>query len=109
MQNPGQRTPKFLAIAATADGANTIIAAIAGTRIQVISYVVMVTTSGNVEFQDTDGTVLATFPLSANGGVSYAGGLYAPAIETLPGKGLRINNPAGVDTYGHLCYLETAP
>lgn len=105
---PGRAEPKFVRVNAVADGDNVVIAAVAGKRIRVISYVLMATAAGTISIQDTAGTpvVLAQFPLAANSGVSYAGGLEAPAFETGPGLGVEINNPVGVDTLGHIAYLE---
>ena len=99
---------KFARINATADGANTVVAAVTGKKIRVLGYALSVTAAGTIAIQDTAGVpaVLAQFALAANGGVSYAGGLDAPAFETAVGQGLQVNVPAGVDALGHLVYLE---
>lgn len=94
-----------VAIQATADGDNTIVAAVAGKRIQVTGYLVMVTAAGLVTCKDGAGTVLAKWPCAANGGAAYPGNPIVPAMRTAPGQALVINNPAGVDTYGHVAYL----
>lgn len=100
--------PKFTRVNATADGDNLVIAAVVGKRLRVISYALAVSAAGTIAIQDTAGApvIFAQFPLAANGGISYAGGLDAPAFETSPGLGIEINNPIGVDTLGHITYLE---
>lgn len=99
---------KYARINATADGDNTVIAAVAGKALRVLGYALNVTAAGTISLQDTAGTpvVHAQFALAANGVVSYAGGLQAPAFETASGVGLEVNNPTGVDTLGHISYLE---
>lgn len=99
---------KYVRVNATADGDNTIVAAVAGKAIRVLGYVLVVSAAGEIALQDTAASpvVHASFVLAANGGVSYAGGLGAPALETASGTGLEINNPVGVDTKGHLTYVE---
>lgn len=101
-------TIKFARVNATADGDNTIIAAVGGKKIRVLGYALTVTAAGTITLQDTQATpvIAAQFSLAAQGGVAYAGGLDAPAFETASGFGLEINNPAGVDTLGHITYLE---
>jgi hypothetical protein len=107
-QVAGDADFKFVQINATQDNDNTIVAGVAGKKLRVISYALVVSAAGTITIQDTQTTpaVFAQFPLAANGGVSYAGGLQAPAFETAAGKGIEINNPVGVDTLGHLTYIE---
>lgn len=101
---------KFARINATADGDNTVIAAVTGAKIRVIGYAFRVAgTGGTVAMQDTAGTpvVHASFSLADKTGVEYAGGLNAPAFETAAGEGVEINNPLATDTLGHITYIET--
>lgn len=99
---------KYARINATADGDNTVIAAVPGKQIRVLGYVITATAAGVITFQDSAASpvVFATHSLGINGGVSYAGGDDAPAFETAQGVGVEINNPAAVDTVGHLTYSE---
>lgn len=99
---------KFVRVAATADGDNEIVAAVAGKKIRVLAYSLGVTAAGTMKLQDTAGSpaVHAEFPLAANGRAEYAGGTRAPAFETAAGVGLEVSNPTGVDTLGHLTYIE---
>lgn len=105
---PSRAEPKFARVNATADGDNLIVAAVATKRLRVISYALVVSAAGTITIQDTAGApvIFAQFPLAANGGISYAGGLDAPAFESGPGLGIEINNPVGVDTLGHITYVE---
>ena len=99
---------KYARINATADGVNTIVAAVASKKIRVISYAMVINAQGTITIQDDAGTpnVLASFTLAQYGGVSFSGGPSAPAFETAVGEGLTISNGAGVDTLGHLAYIE---
>lgn len=100
-------TIKFAVVDATADGVNTLIAAVAGAKIRVIAFGLTVTAAGEIVLQDiTANTARAKFSLAANGGVSYAGGVTAPAFDTAVGEGLEVVNPVGVDTKGFIAYQE---
>ena len=99
-------TVKHARINATADGNNTVIAAVAAHKLLVLGFAFTVTAAGTVTFQDGVPTVYASFPLAANGGISYAGSLEAPAFEVATGQPLVVNNPATVDTLGFVTYVE---
>jgi len=100
---------QFAPIAATGDGLNTVVAATPGMEIWVIAYVIIGDATGLIGFRDGGGAVLADYPVSANGGVSYAGGREAPAFKTAAGQALMLNNPAGVNSYGHVTYVVRPP
>lgn len=100
---PGGQTEEFyVRVNATADGDNTVIPAVALKRIRVISYAVLVTSSGTLSMQGTDNVVHASFPFAANGGVSYGGP--TAAFETNVGCGLEVSTAGGQDAGGHLTY-----
>jgi len=97
---------RYVEVAATADGQNVVVAAVAGKYVKVIGYVLTVTAAAqNLVVENTGGTNLAQFTLAANGGVSFAGSYECPAFQTIMGQGLAVVNPTGVDTYGHFVYL----
>lgn len=97
---------QFVPVDATADGANTVIPAIPGRPIRVVSYLLMVTQPANpLIVQDDDGTLRAKFVCAANGGVSFPGSEVGCAFESGFGKALQVVNPVGVDTYGHMAYV----
>jgi hypothetical protein len=99
---------KRVRVNATADGDNAVITAVTGKKILVTGYVLTVTLAGLISVQDTAGSpvVHAQFSLATNGGVSYAGSLESAAFLTAAGTGVEVNNPAGVDTHGHMTYAE---
>lgn len=99
---------KYVRVNATADGDNTVISAVAGKALRVLSYQLTSTAAGTVTLQDTAGSpaVFASFAMPANGNITYTGGLQAPAFETASGVGLEVSNGTGVDTLGHITYLE---
>lgn len=101
---------KFVAVNATADGDNTIISGVTGKRIRVIGYVLTATGAGNILLQDTAGSPVIHGRIRVGtdgGGASYEGSVDTPAFETAIGTGVEINNPAGIDTLGHITYVET--
>ena len=92
-------------INATADGNNTVIAAVANAVILILGYAFTATLAGTVTLQDSAATVLASFAIATNGGIVYGGEDVAPAFELAVGQGFVVNNPAGVDTLGHVTYV----
>jgi hypothetical protein len=102
---------KYVSVNATLDGDNPIISAVASRKIVVLGYVLTATAAGTITIQDTAGTpnVIARIRSGADGGgASYAGGIDAPAFETISGNGLEINCSAGLDCLGHISYIEKA-
>lgn len=90
-----------------AEGAETqVVAAVAGKKVRVISYVITATVAGTVALQDTavSPVIHGSFSLGANGGVSYAGGVHAPAFETAAGTGLEVSTVATQAALGHVTY-----
>lgn len=102
----GSTGPLFARINADADGDNTVVAAVTGKRIRVLGYAFLVSAAGMITFKSGAATALAEFTAAANGGASYGGGGDAPAFQTAVGEALVVNNPAAVDTNGHLVYQE---
>lgn len=100
---------KYVRINATASGDNVILAAVASKKIRVLGYAFTASAAVAANFQDTQATPVVhagPFDLAANGGVSYAGGLDAPAFETGVGFGLEMNLGAVANVRGHLSYQE---
>lgn len=106
IDHPGTYEVKHVRINATSDGDNTVISAVPGRKIRVLSYVITATGAGTCLFQSTSDVVAASFSLAAQGGVSYAGGINAPAFETATGTGLEVSCAASQDILGHLTYQE---
>ena len=100
---------QYVSVNATADGDNEIIAAVSGQQIRVLGYVLTATGVGNILVQNTAATPVVYGRIRSGGdgqGAAYAGNQEAPAFETAVGTGIEINNPAGVDTLGHMTYME---
>lgn len=100
---------KYAVINATADGDNTIVTAVGGKKIRVLGYLAVLTGAGTALLQDTAATPVVHGRVRAaadGGGAVYAGGFEAPAFETAVGTGVEINNPTGVDSLGHMTYVE---
>lgn len=105
---PSESGIKYAMVEADADGVNEMIAAVTGKKIVVIGYVLTATLAGTITIQDDTSTPveLAKLSLATDGVASYSGGIGAPAFETSSGKALDVSNPAGVDTLGHITYIE---
>lgn len=98
---------KFASVNATADGDNTVVAAVASKKLRVLGERLTSTGAGTIQWKSGGGTVLDRFISTGNGsGWSYPGGVDAPAVETVSGEALLLNNPAGVDTVGRISYIE---
>lgn len=96
---------KTASVEATADGENTVIAAPgAGKRIIVLGYAFTATAEGTITIKTSSGTK-AKFNVAKQGGVAYAGNLECPAFVLSENKALVVENPAGVDTIGHITYV----
>ena len=100
---------KYAAVAATADGDNLVVTGVSGKKLRVLGYVLTTTGAGLIKLQDGTATpnILANIRAGVDGGgASYAGGIDAPVGQTAVNVGIEVNCPAGVDVYGHLCYIE---
>jgi hypothetical protein len=101
------QTVKFASVNATSDGDNEIVAAVSGKKIRVLGYCLTSNAAGTVALKSGASTTLARIRIGADGdGAAYAGSAETPAFETAAGEALNLNNPASVDTFGHLCYME---
>ena len=102
---------KVLNVAATADGANTIITAVSGAKLRVYGYHLMGTAAGIA--RALDGTAvgagtLSGFSFGANGDARFQGNYpRGPwAFETGVGNALVLSNATGQDILGHVSYCE---
>jgi hypothetical protein len=98
---------KFASVNATADGDNTIITGVGGKKLRILGYALMATGAGTLSLKSAGTTVLGRVRASGDGaGAAYAGGVDAPACETATAEAFVLNNPTGVDTVGHVSYIE---
>ena len=99
-------TPKFAAIAASSSGDNTVVAAVAGKKIRVLKYTIVVSGAVTAKFRSSSGIDLTgAMSLAANSGV---GGAFCPIglLETVASDGLVLNLSSAVSVAGHLTYIE---
>lgn len=98
--------PKFAAISASSSGNNTIVAAVPGKKIRVLSYVLVGTTAVTAKFQSGAGgtDLTGAMPIGANGVVSA--GPDEGHFETAAGALLNLNLGSAVAVSGHVTYLE---
>ncbi len=103
---PLDRGILFAAVNATADGDNTVVAAVSGKKIRVINYTLSATAAGACTVTSgAGGATLAKFQFAANGGAVFEGNVDSPAFETASGAALVFNNAVGQDILGHIAYL----
>ena len=97
---------KYKVISTSSSGNSTVIAAVAGYKIVVLSYVVTALTAVRVRFDSaTGGTALTgQLCLAANGVVN---GAFNPRghFETIVGEALCVNLSSAVSTTGHITYV----
>lgn len=90
---------------ASTNGANTVIAAVPGKVIRVISYVLVCASAVNVTWESDGGTILGgPMPFAANGGAAPPkddSGMF----DTLSGEGLVLFLSSGVQVGGHVKYV----
>lgn len=100
-------TPKFVAINATTNGDNTIVSAVVGKKVRVLSYVLMADAEVGAAFEDgAGGTELSgQLPCAARGG---AVGPFSPVghFETTANTLLNLELDAAANVRGHLTYVE---
>lgn len=97
--------PISVTFSATADGDNTLVAAVADHIIAVVGIVVTATAGANTPTitNGAAGTVLARFPC-ASSSIHVLPQNEDPWFETRPGTALIINNPASFDSGGLILY-----
>lgn len=100
-------TPKFAAISAASSGNNTIVAAVTGKKIRVLTYTVIATSAVTVQWRSsTAGTNLTgAMPYGANGGATPP---FCPVghFETASGELLNMVLGGAVQVSGHVTYVE---
>jgi len=100
----------FAAVAASASGANEIVAATALRKIKVLSYTLVASGAVSVKFQSGSIDITGAMAFAANGGTAspignpYSGWL----METAVGEALNLNLSGAVGVNGHISYyLDT--
>lgn len=100
-------TPKFAAISAASSGNNTIVAAVTGKKIRVLSYSLVVTSAVTAQWKSATGgaNLSGAMPFGANGGISAP---HSPVghFETASGELLNLVLGSAVAVAGHVTYVE---
>ena len=100
-------TPKYAAVNATTNGDNTLLSAVAGKKLRVLSYTLVADAAVGCAFEDgAGGTELAgQMAFAANGGVSVP---FSPVghFETTANTLLNLETDAAANVRGHIAYVE---
>lgn len=100
---------KFASISAATSGDNTVVAAVTGSRIKVVSYVLVAAGLVTVKWKSGAATDLSgAMSLAANGGVAIPGQPSSHIAQTAAGQALVLNLSAAVQVSGHVAYFEEA-
>ena len=98
---------KFAVINAATSGNNTIVAAVTGKKIRVLSYVLISAGAVNATFQTGAGGTALTgaLPLAAQAGASSG---FSPVghFETVAAALLNLSLSAAIQVSGHVTYVE---
>lgn len=106
VDNIAALTPKFAKIDTASSGDNTIVAAVAGYRIRVLSYVFGVGNTQQVKWKSGASTDLTgPMPFAQYGGVTVPVSQFGQ-VQTAPGEALVLNLGNAVQVSGHLTYVE---
>ncbi len=111
IQNSGSQIPaKFAIINVTSTGDATIVSAVSGKKIRVLSYVVTGDTAGTFRWEGPAGTPISGLMLMT---VSTVGSGYVEAsfnplghFESASGSALTVEMATANDLQGHLQYIE---
>jgi hypothetical protein len=99
-------TPKFVAVAASSSGDNTLVTGVALKKIRVLTYMLSVSAAVNAKFQSsTAGDLTGLFYFAANSGAT-AGFCQLGHFETVAGEDLQLNLSGAVPVGGYLLYVE---
>lgn len=97
-------TVKFASISTASSGYTSLVSAVTGKKIRVLSYAIVASAAVTVQFASASTAKSGAMSLDANGGVSAQAqqGLF----ETASAEALRLNLGGAVQVSGHLSYVE---
>lgn len=97
-------TVKFASISTASSGYTSLVSAVTGKKIRVLSYAIVATAAVTAGFASASTAITGAMSLAANGGVSAQApqGLF----ETASNTALRLNLGGAVQVSGHLSYVE---
>ena len=94
---------QFAKISLSASG--DLVTAVSGRKIRVVGYMLICDAAMTAKFQSGASTDLTgAVSIGANLGISYGGGVYAPAFETASGEKLNLVLTGTGNCRGHLVY-----
>lgn len=101
---------KYAVVNTASSGANTIVAAVTGKRIKVVSYVLIAVTAVTVEWRSgtSANSIMGAASLGATGGVAALGDPTTPLFECASGALLGLQLGGAVQVSGHVCYIVEA-
>ncbi len=103
----GEVTPKYAVINAAGAGDNTIVAAVTGKKIRVISYALVAITANTCRFESgASGTALTGQMSLGITGVLSSGFNPMGHFQTADGALLNLELSAATNVSGHVTYLE---
>ena len=99
---------KFAVInAATSGDANTIVAAVAGKQIRVLSYTLIADAAVTATWKSGTTAISGAMSLPANGGAAPT--CQSGVLQTATGEALMMTLGGAVGVRGHLTYVEITP
>lgn len=105
----GEQSPiKFARLNATSDGDNTVIAAVTGKKLRILSINAAAVGAGIVSFKSGASTTLFTYSYSAQGQTFFHCSPYW-ICETAAGEAFVVNTQASQDLLGAISYVEITP
>lgn len=97
------QTLQFASIDQSTQGTDELVAAAANAKIYVVSYVVVMTADGTLQFTGSD-SMTGAMPIYARGGASVVGQPSSPVMATDTGEALSITTTGGA-AKGHISYF----
>jgi hypothetical protein len=99
------RPVKFASISAASSGDNTLVAAVAGKKIRVLNYVLVVASTVVARFESGAGGTALSGQMTLTAGVASS---YAPTglFETAASELLNLELGGAVQVSGHMSYIE---
>lgn len=99
-------TVKYAAISMSTAADNTVVAAVAGKRIGVLNYVLVVAGATTLTWKSAANVKSGAMSLGANGQLTIGGEGAAPVMETNTGEALVLTPGSAVQVSGHVAYIE---
>lgn len=96
---------KFAKVDESSSGDNSIVTAVSGHHIQVVSYVLVAASAVSVKWRSGTTDLCGAMSLAANGGVVATTEPVTPFFQTASGEALNLNLGSAVQVSGHISYV----